>query len=493
MLSRDCVFKSLLVISLVCLTAAQTQAGAAAADYLLRPAQAAKIGQVPALIVTDSSGALRWQVPVALWYWSNNELGRFAYPVGVSPDKPLAVKGKLIFVGFGLTREGWDDYRNQRIDGCVAVMYTGAPRLNPGDSQVKATDPQAWLRLIHEKVANAQTHGAVGVWIEFNPSAEADTSGTDLLPKSMPGLWHLSVDGQLPLPVFSVGADTLGVIVGLSSELFKGNITAGDAALSYLLNEAEKEGEGLGPLPLALTGDLTWSGAQLDKCVGEHCTVWYQPESPAARDSASLVKACDRMVDDLSSLLSAQSQERTTVLLFGDWRSKFYTLGHIGWGVAEGNRMASVYEGGKDKATLIHELCHVVSSRLGHPPACFEEGLGQLAGDTLGALESVTRGRIPADDTTAAYLREGKLWTLPQLLAIPGFGTEESNSLVAYPEAASFCAYLIRQIGFDGFMKLYQTLGQGDPQAASKELEKAVGRPIDQIETEWHAYLRGSD
>lgn len=492
MLSWNCIFVSLLAATCVGLMGTQALAGERLSDYLRKPAQAVKIGQTPALRVADASGALRWQVPVTPWYCPNKELGGFLYPVGVSPDKPLALKGNLVFVGYGLTREGWDDYQKQRIDGCIAVMYTGTPHLKPTDDRKETTDLLAWTRLIHEKVANAQAHGAVGVWMEFNPLADVDQS-IGFYPKKSTGLFGGWVAEQLPLPIFSVGTDTQGVIIDLSSELFKGNITTGGDALSTLLKDAESEAKGLGPLPLALTGDLTWSGAQLTKRVGAHCSLWYQPGSPAARDIDGLVKACDSMLGDLTSLLSAPVQERTTVLLFGDWQSKCFSTKHLGWGEASVGKMSVVYEGrSEDKATLIHELCHVVSLQIGHPPACFIEGLGKLAGDTLGDFKSVQRGRISADDVTAVNLREGKLWTLSQLLALPEIGSESSNSMMAYPEAASFCAFLIRHIGFDGFEKLYRTLNHDDPQDATRELEKVTGNSLDQIETDWHAYLRST-
>jgi hypothetical protein len=482
MSSHHRLFLSAAAVVFAALMTAPAPAGEWPPDYLRKPA----------LRVVDASGALRWQVPVMLWYYPNKELGGFAYPVGASPDKPLSVKGDFVFVGYGLTREGWDDYQKQRIDGSIAVMFTGTPQMKPPADRMEPTDVQEWTRLIHEKVANAQAHGAVGVWMESNPLAPADESGISFHPRRTASLWGGMVMEQLPLPVFSVGVDTLGVIVGFSSDLFGGHMTPGGEALRYLLKEAESEGKGLGPVPLALAGELWWSGAQLEKSDGTRCTIWYQPASPAARDIDALLKAYDSTLGDLESVLSARVEGRTTVLLFGDWRSKLFTTHHIGWGAAQAGRVACVYEGSsEEKGTLVHELCHIVAGQLGGPPACFVEGLGELAGTTLGDLQSVQRGRVSADDVTAANLRDGKLWTLTQLLALPDIGSSNSNPTVAYPEAASFCAFLMRQIGFDGFRKLYQTLKPGNPQQIVSEIERAAGRTLDQLERDWHAYLRG--
>ncbi len=463
-------------------------------DSLRRPARAADIGQVPALHVADASGALRWRVPVMLWYSPNEELGGFLYPVGASLSEPLRVQGGLVFVGYGLTRDEWDDYEGQRIDGSIAVMFTGTPQGKPPVDRTEPADLEDWTRLIVEKVANAQAHGAVGVWMELNPLAPADASGARFHPERTATLWGGVVGEPLPLPVFSVGVDTLGVMVGFSSDLLAGHRTPGDGTLGYLMTEAESAGKGLGPVSLALTGEVTWGGAQLTMREGTRCTLWYQLGSPAARDAAALAKAYDSTLIDLESLLSARVEGRTTVLLFGDWRSKLFTIRHVGWGAAQAGRVAVVYEGGsEEKETLVHELCHIVADQLGRPPACFAEGLGKLAEITLGDLQSVHRGRVSADEVTAANLRDGKLWTLAQLLALPDIGSPESNSGVAYPEAASFCAFLMRQIGFDGFRKLYQTLKAGDLQQAPEKLRKAIGRDLVQIEADWHAYLRLTD
>jgi hypothetical protein len=472
------------------LMAAAALAGEWPPDYIRKPVKTADIGQVPILRILDTSGALRWQLPVVLWYHPNKELGGFLYPVGVSPDAPLSVNGGLMFVGYGLTRQSWDDYQGQRIDGGIAVMFTGTPQTSPSVDHSDTTDFETWTRLIQEKVENAKAHGAVAVWLERNPLAPPDAAQAHFHSKRTPSVWGGVVGMQLPLSVFGVGTDALGVVIGLSTDVYAGHAIPGDSALTNLLTTAEAECKGLGPIPLALSAELAWTGAQLHKREGTRCVIWYQPESPAARDIDTLAKAYDSTLGELESLLSARVEGRIMVLLFADWRSKLYCTHHLGWGAAQAGRVAVVYEGrGEERATLVHELCHIVAGGLGNPPACFGEGLGELAGNTLGNLQAVRDGRLAADDVTASNLRDGKLWTLPQLLALPEIGSGASKSPVAYPEAASFCAYLIRQIGFDGFRRLYQTLSRDDPGRITAELEKATGRTLAEIEADWHAYL----
>jgi hypothetical protein len=466
-------------------------------DYLRKPPAAADPGAVPALRVMDESGVLRWQVPVGLWSHPREDLGGFRYAVGIAPDRPLLVKGPLVFVGYGLTREAWDDYQGKRIDGSIAVMFTGTPQVEAGADRSDPGEFEAWSDLIREKVENAHAHGAVGVWIERNPLAPSGAGGTFFRPDRTASLWGGVVRDALPLPVFGTGADTLGVIVGLSSDLLGGHRTPGEDALVGLLSQAESDRCGLGPVPLALAGELTWDGGQLLKWEGARATVWYQPDSPAAREIGAVGTECERALGAVESLLSAQVEERVTVLLFADWRSKLYGTRTLGWGSAGDGRMAIVYEGGgADREIVLHELCHIVAGAMlagNDPPACFNEGLAELVGKTRGDLHSVQAGPVTSDEVTAANLREAKLWTLQELLLLPNIGPSGTNPPVAYPEAASFCAYLMRRIGFDGFRRLSQTAPAGEPTQVVEALTRATGLELDQLEADWHAHLRALD
>jgi hypothetical protein len=462
-----------------------------APEFLRRPPASADARGVPVLRIRDESGGLRWQVPAALWSHPREDLGGFRYPVGASPDRPLTVKGPLTFVGYGLTWEGWDDYRGERIEDRIAVMFTGTP----GGDHAEASEFEAWSDLIREKVGNAKAHGAVGVWLERSPLAAPDAGRVFFRPSREVSPWGGVVKEQLPLPVFGAGSDALGVIVGLSSDLFAGHRTPGEGALTGLLKEAESRKGGLGPIPLALVGELVWNGGLLQKREGARCVVWYQPDSPAARDIEAVGRECESTLREVESLLGARMEGRVTVLLSRDWRSKMYCTRTLGWGTAGNGRMGMVYDGTEgDRETLLHELCHVVAGAAGgsSPPACFNEGLAELVGKTRGDLQSVQAGRVVVDDVTAANLSEGELWTLQELLQLSDIGPDETNPAVAYPEAASFCAFLMRRIGFDGFRELAGTLKAGDLPQVSEELRKAMGCDLTQLEAEWHAYLRGA-
>jgi hypothetical protein len=462
-----------------------------APDFLRRPPKSADARAVPVVRIRDESGGLRWQVPAALWSHPREDLGGFRYPVGVSPDRPLTVKGPLVFVGYGLTREEWDDYRGEQIDGRIAVMFTGMP----GAEHEEADEFEAWSELIGEKVTNAEAHGAVGVWLERSPLAPPDAGRVFFRPSREVSLWGGVVKEQLPLPAFGAGRDALGVIVGLSSDLFAEHRTPGEGALTGLLKEAESREGGLGPIPLALVGELTWKGGLLQKREGARCVVWYQPDSPAARDIEAVERECESTLCEVESLLGAHVEGRVTVLLSGDWRSKMYCTRTLGWGTAGDGRMGMVYEGTEgDRETLLHELCHVVAGATGgnNPPACFNEGLAELVGWTRGDLQSVQAGRVVVDDVTAANLREGELWTLQELLQLSDIGPDGTNPGVAYPEAASFCAFLIRQIGFDGYRKLHRAVSAGEAAQIAAELRKATRRGLARLEADWHAYLRGA-
>jgi hypothetical protein len=460
-------------------------------DFLRRPPKSADARGVPVLRIRDESGGLRWQVPAALCTHPRQDLGGLFYPVGVSPSRALAVKGPLVYVGYGLTREGWDDYRARRIEDSIAVMFTGMP----GGDHAEASEFEAWSDLIREKVGNAHAHGAVGVCLERNPLTPPDAGYVFFRPKRTISMWGGVVKEQLPLPVFTAGAEALGVIVGLSSDLVRAPSTPGEGTLTSLLKTAERERRGLGPIPLALFGEVSWRGGRLRRREGERCTVWYQPGSAAAQDIGAVARECERALQEVEALLSVHRAERVIILLLADWRSKAYCTRTLGWGSGGDGRMAMIYEGAEsDRETLLHELCHIVQGALGgnDPPPCFSEGLAELVSGKGGALQAVSAGRVAADEVTAANLRDGKLYALKELLQLPPFGPHGMNPTVAYPEAASFCAFLIRQIGFDGYRKLHRTVRAGEAAQITAELRRATGRGLARLEAEWHAYLRGA-
>ena len=462
---------------------------------LLRPGKAADPAAAPMLRVLDGEGALRWQVPVGLWTAPRSELGGYNYPCGVPLDRAFVSKGPLVFVGYGLTRDNWDDYAGQRVDGSIAVVLTGVPQIEVSAEGTASSGNDAWVALIQEKVENARAHGAVAVLLERNPLLPPCQGDVFPFPKNLvdvpmaaPAVVFWAA-GQLSLPTFSAGQRTLETILAFSSDLFEES-GPGAFPLRMLIQDAENEKRGLGPISLNLSAEVSWGGGLLRKRSGHRCDIWYQPGSPAERDISELLAACDSTLQSLESLLSARLSERVTVLLFADWRSKLFCTSSLGAGHASGTRTAMVYEGtgGAAGAILAHEMCHLVAEVIGRPPACFDEGLGRLVGDTVGNLGLVQAGSVDADRATAANLRAGRLWSLRELLDIPRdeWGLPERRPLVSYPEAASFCAYLIRRVGFNGFRDLYVSLKQDDSQGNVQLLERTLGESLDAIEADWH-------
>ncbi len=481
------------VVVLAALASAPACAGLS--EYLRERAKAAPAGAVPVLRVLDEAGELRWQLPVGLWGSPKAEFGGFAYPGAVSSEQVLRLAGPLVFVGYGLTGEDWDDYRGEQVEGAIAVVFMGEPKLDPEAGRINSPEADNWSALVQEKVGNAKAHGAAAVLLERNPLAP---SYEGEIPEFMaavlnglPASVSLQAE-QLELPTLSIGSKLLEVVVSQSSDLFGGGVTCLDRSLTYLIEDAEEEGRGLGPIPLGLQGEVRWERGRLERRFAGRFDLWYQPGSPAERDLELLAAGVTDTLERLESLLSARLEQRITILLFADWRSKLVATGTSGWGWASGARTTMVYEGGGRaiSGTSAHELCHLIAATVGHPPACFDEGLARLVGDTLGDLKQVSSGSLAADEATAAFLEEGQLWSLPELLKLPDIGSRESRSEVAYPEAASFCAYLIRKLEFDGFRTLYATLDPSDFEGNVALIEEACGASLSEIEDDWHAKLR---
>jgi hypothetical protein len=61
---------------------------------------------------------------------------------------------------------------------------------------------------------------------------------------------------------------------------------------------------------------------------------------------------------------------------------------------------------------------------------------------------------------------------------------------VTGPPGASFCAYVIRRIGFPGLRDLYGALKRDDMNHNAQAIEHALGQDLGTIEADWHTSSR---
>ena len=135
--------------------------------------------------------------------------------------------------------------------------------------------------------------------------------------------------------------------------------------------------------------------------------------------------------------------------------------------------------------------CCTSASKLGDPPAIFNEGLAVYISEKLGAdaLKYLGSPRKTVDQAAELFVKDGKLIKLEELIKFTEIGSEKSKPPTSYAEAASFVKYLIETYGAQKFRETYQKTQNSDESndvlKNSEVLREIYGKPLSDIEVDW--------
>lgn len=127
------------------------------------------------------------------------------------------------------------------------------------------------------------------------------------------------------------------------------------------------------------------------------------------------------------------------------------------------------------EALLVHEMTHLIAGNEIHLPLeiIYVEGLATW----VMTEDLVNAGYVSPLQSTAWVYRAGALPSLQELIDDDYAGRMRKR--VYYDGAAAFAFYVIERYGFDRYVALYQ----------QEPLETVLGKPMHEIEAEFHAYL----
>ena len=127
------------------------------------------------------------------------------------------------------------------------------------------------------------------------------------------------------------------------------------------------------------------------------------------------------------------------------------------------------------EALLVHEMTHLIAGNEIHLPleTIYVEGLATW----VMTEDLVKAGYVSPLQTTAWIYRAGALPSLQEFIDDDYAGRMRKR--VYYDGAAAFTFFVIERYGFDRFVALYQ----------QQPLEEVLGKPMHEIEAEWHGYL----
>jgi len=192
----------------------------------------------------------------------------------------------------------------------------------------------------------------------------------------------------------------------------------------------------------------------------KHFQVYCARTSPAMQNVEAIGTEREAAFEKISKLLEVNYPEPIRLVLYSDAESKLRDTGHTGNGLACDNNLVEIY----GKLDPYHELTHVLSGRLGDPPAMSNEGLAVYVSESMGAdaLKQLGSPGLKRDDAVAAHRKQGQFILLDELFALTDIGPDSSRPTISFPEAGSFVKFLILNYGLEKFRQAYKSLENSD-------------------------------
>jgi RNA polymerase sigma factor (sigma-70 family) len=243
------------------------------------------------------------------------------------------------------------------------------------------------------------------------------------------------------------------------------------------LKEAAERGECLIPemVPVKERADLT------EKTESAHFVYYYRPESYAQEHLEEVISQRERAYKHLSESLDMQLPERVRLDLYPDMEAKGLGSGTT-WTPANtvnNQRIAEVYSQ-SSTTDPYHELAHIFSYH-------FPNYVTNKAGGLVEGFAVYFDERNISPESSNAISRDellaGKLPTMSEMFFIDGVQLE----------AVSVIDFLLRK-DLAKFKTFYvDVTGTPTDEALQNAALKTYGLSIEQLEGEWHEYLKASE
>jgi len=225
----------------------------------------------------------------------------------------------------------------------------------------------------------------------------------------------------------------------------------------------------------------------------EHFNIHYYPGSVAEKEADIIGRDREKAFQNILAFFRISSLPfKVDLFLFNDARTKEKVTGHRGAGWAFDTTMVEIYSE-TTKVNPNHELVHVIADHIyGETASAFSEGLAVYLCNHFNTMRSQDGINGDYRKKVSRYQEQNKLFPLARLFSF-NIGTSDSKPFISYPQAASFVAYAIDKLGMEGFLKLYASLDSGNKEGIVRsniaKIEKAFGRALDDIETDWRGTI----
>ena len=223
--------------------------------------------------------------------------------------------------------------------------------------------------------------------------------------------------------------------------------------------------------------------------IKENTVLYYLPDDEYVKEKvSSIIRKRREAVQYLSTAIYPEFADTIVIFLFPDHASKTTFTAHQGMGWALPNKTIYEVHNENEKVDPYHELVHVISAKIGNPPAMFNEG------HAVYHHENRLWNGFHFDAWAKTYYLDGDLIPLRTLLMFREIGSPASYPAIAYPQSASVVKYLIDRFGYEKFLKAYELINMEDITAGAEvidqKLEAVYGMNIEIIENEWLNYIK---
>lgn len=225
-----------------------------------------------------------------------------------------------------------------------------------------------------------------------------------------------------------------------------------------------------------------------------HYFFYFQKESLAEKNIKSIIDIKEVHYEKVLNWLKLNNNRKINYYLYPSLKEKKFLMGDNSLGNAiweeleienreSNSKKFEIHVVYSEKCKFIgeHEDTHLLSLPWGLSIYLFCEGLAQyMENSFMGEDLHVVAKKL---------LQKNKLYSLEWFLANNNWNNVDS--IVIYPQVGSFIKYLIESYGKENFKKVYQSTSRKKETAEnSLEINKVYQKNINQLEKEWHLFLK---
>jgi hypothetical protein len=226
----------------------------------------------------------------------------------------------------------------------------------------------------------------------------------------------------------------------------------------------------------------------------ERLDAYAEPQSLAAASLPQILAERELAIDRLEALFDVRLDRRLALVFFATEESKLKATGHQGWGWALNDIIVEVHNA-QIRLEPYHELSHIVSARLGSPPALFDEGAAVYVTERFGGdpMSEFDHPGMSIDTVVALNIDAGHYVPMRDVFAFSEIGSPKTQGTLTYPQAGSFVSFLVSQFGEAAFRSAFRRLRSSDDPAQivenARTFREIFGVTIEDAEKDWRVHI----